>query len=698
MKLFLFKKHIPLILIFLCLAITQMSYSEENAASSPSERVKQYSNIIESSSSDTEIANAHYEIGIALEEMGRNTEATAEYLKVVINYPDEKEVNEKVDSRLRNLYSEFDKKAEEFTFGEEQPGAQKDPAIFFAYIKSLYENYRNQAQYDKAINVLTQLYDMDPDNSLYLVNMGEIYLHGYGDIDKAIFHFNKAIELGAEKTRSYAGVGRAYEKKGDYDNAVKFYRKAGEISPTSPWAIYGLRRIEAIILSAEKKLVKDWYFIGPFDNSDGEGLEKVFPPEEGIDLETEYKDKEGVAVKWFRPFSYDSSGYVDMNLLFKLNDYSVGYALTYVYSPNEKDVKIRFGAEDGLKIWINDKEIATFEIARSSEVDSDSLDAHLNKGWNKILLKVSDTWGGWGFYFRITDLKGNFQEDLIFDPIKNEDRLKYIYGKLVREKRFRVTKIVAIYALAVTAFLLGLYFMVHNILSKIKINRMKEDFISSVSHELKTPIAAVRMLAETLKRGKVKEESRKNQYYEMIMRESDRLTRFINKILDFARIEKGGKIFYFEKSDIKDLLKTALDIYKDEAQDENLKLSLNSEPGDVYADIDKDAIIQVVLNLMDNAYKYSKEEKTITLTLRKSDKNIFIEVQDKGIGIPKEDVEKVFDKFYRVDKYSTGKVKGSGLGLPFVKSVIDAHSGKIALESELGKGTKFIISLPTERI
>ena len=692
------RRHIVLILIFLCFILTQLAYSEEDALLTPAERVREYSDIIESSSSDVEIANAHYEIGRAFEEMGKDTEATAEYLKVVINYPDEKEAYKKVESRLKNLYTEFDKKSKEFTFSEEPPGGQKDPTIFFAYIKSLYENYRNQAQYDRAISVLAQLYDMDPDNSSYLVNMGEIYLHGYGDVDKAIFHFNKAIELGAEKTRSYAGIGRAYEKKGDYDNAVKFYRKAGEISPASPWAIYGLRRIEAIILSAEKKLVKDWYFVGPFDNSDGKGLEKVFPPEESIDLKAEYIGKKDVVAKWFRPFSYDSSGYVDMNLLFKLNDYSVGYALTYVHSPNEKDIKVRFGAEDGIKIWINDKEIATFEIARSSEVDSDFLDAHLNKGWNKVLLKVSDTWGGWGFYFRITDMKGNFQEDLIFDPIKNEARLKYIYGKLTREKRFRVTKIVGIYALAITAFLLGLYFMIDNILSKRKINRMKEDFISSVSHELKTPIAAVRMLAETLKRGKVKEESRKDQYYEMIMRESDRLTKFINKILDFARIEKGGKIFYFEKSDIKDLLKTALDIYKDEAQDENLKLSLNTESSDVYADIDKDAIMQVVLNLMDNAYKYSKEEKSITLNLRKSSKDIFIEVQDKGVGIPKEDIEKVFEKFYRVDKYSTGKVKGSGLGLSFVKSVIDAHSGKIALESDLGKGTKFIISLPLKRI
>ena len=303
-----------------------------------------------------------------------------------------------------------------------------------------------------------------------------------------------------------------------------------------------------------------------------------------------------------------------------------------------------------------------------------------------------------GYNFRITDLRGNPEEDLVFDPLKDDERLKVIYGQIVRAKRFQFTKIATVYTGALSIFLLGIYFMISNILAKVKINRMKQDFISSVSHELKTPIAAVKMLAETLRRGKIKDAKRKDQYYNMIIRESDRLTRFINKILDFAKIEKGGKVFYFEEANISELAKTAVDIYKEEAQDESLVLNLNLSKEDIEAEVDQDAILQVILNLMDNAYKYSKDEKNITVNVRENANVVIVEVADKGLGIPKESLEKIFDKFYRAGQYMMDGIKGSGLGLSFVKSVINAHSGKIAVESEVNKGTKFVISLPKKSV
>ena len=664
---------------------------------SPQEAIRKYRIITQTATDPKEVANAHYEIGAALEKLGQNNEATAEYLKIIINYPELSEVTRKAENNLANLYSGFREKAVELKGEYEAGNEQKDPHMFFAYIKSLYENHRNLAQYKRALYVLEKLYDMDPENPSYLVDMGEIYLHGYNDTDRAIFHFREAVRLNPRDAKAYAELGRAYEKKGDYESAITVYRKAADISPANPWAIYGLRRIEGIVLASDKRLIKDWYFLGPFDNTAKDALNKNFPPEGTIDLAGEYTGKGGILIKWSRPFSYDVSGDVDLNLLFKPNDYAVAYALTYAHSPKDKKVQLRFGAEDGIKIWLNDKVVVKSEIAKAGEVDSDIVEVNLKKGWNKILLKVTDTWGSWGFYFRVTDLNGKPVEDIIFDPLKDQDRVKYVYGKFVRERRSKFTKMAALYTLAVSSFLLGLYFMISNILSKRKINRMKEDFVSSVSHELKTPIAAVRMLAETLKRGKVKGAGREDQYYGMIIRESDRLTRFINKILDFAKLEKGGKVFYFEEDDICALAKTAIDIYGDEAQDKDLKLSLDLEKEDLKAEVDKDAILQVMLNLVDNAYKYSKDEKDITIGVKDSGQNITIEISDKGIGIPKDSIEKVFDKFYRVDRYFTKHVKGSGLGLSFVKDVINSHSGKIAVQSEPGKGTKFIISLPKKR-
>lgn len=691
------KRRVIFFILFLCLFSTISAFSEEPAELSPRETIRHYRAILERETDHAKMAEAHYKIGLALEKLGRETEATSEYLKIIINYPEVKNINKGTERRLADLYSGFSEKSRALVSSYEEPEKEKDPTIFFAYIKSLYENYRNLGQYDRALNVLERLYDMDSENPAYIVDIGGIYLHGYNDADKAILHFKKALELDSRNPRIYAELGRAYEKKEDYDSAINVYTKAAEISPANPWAIYGLRRIEGIRLAKEKKLVKDWYFMGPFDNSDKKGLARPLPPEKRIDLGAMHEGKNGAEIKWLRTFDYDASGYVDLNMLFEPNDYVVAYALNYIYSAADRKVQFRLGSEDGVKVWLNNEEVLSYEAQRSAELDSNIVPVNLKKGWNKILIKVSDTWGSWGFYFRVTDLNGNPVEDLIFDPLKNDKRLKDIYGKLKMARRFRFTKIALAYTFAMTVFLLGLYFMISNIRNKVKINRMKEDFISSVSHELKTPIAAIKMLAETLKMGRLKHEARKSEYYSMIMRESDRLTRFINKILDFSKIEKGAKIFYFEKTNIGELAKKTIDLYKDEVQDENLKIRSEIEKKDAFAEVDKDAIFQVIFNLMDNAYKYSKDDKDITVSVRSSEKEVTIEVADKGMGISKDNLDKIFGKFYRADRDIVKGIKGSGLGLAFVKSIVNDHDGKIAAKSELGKGSKFIIILPTER-
>ena len=171
----------------------------------------------------------------------------------------------------------------------------------------------------------------------------------------------------------------------------------------------------------------------------------------------------------------------------------------------------------------------------------------------------------------------------------------------------------------------------------------------------------------------------------------------VDKILDFAKLEKGGKIFYFEKTDVVGLARAAVDIFKDETRDESLKIRFNSEKDSIHAEIDKDAILQVIFNLIDNAYKYSKDVKDISVGVRGDDKNAYVEIADKGLGMPKKSVEKIFDRFYRIDRDIMKGTKGSGLGLAFVKSVIDEHGGRIAVQSEMGKGSKFTISLPVRK-
>jgi len=370
--------------------------------------------------------------------------------------------------------------------------------------------------------------------------------------------------------------------------------------------------------------------------------------------------------------------------------------VTFAHSPNKRKVKFLIGSDRGIRIWVNNTEVFKKDAERQAEADEDSITVDLKKGWNKILVKVTETWGSWGFYFRVTDLNGNRPADLIFDPTKNETRLKEMYGLIAKKKRLRITGIALLYVGAFSIFFLGLYFMISNIQNRIKINRMKEDFISSVSHELKTPIAAIKTLTEVLKGGKVKKEVPKNEYCDMIIKESDRLTRFINKILDFSKLESGGEIFRFTETDVADLVKKAIEIYKAETRDEKLKISLDIKNDKITAEIDTDAITQVILNLLDNAYKYSVEKKEIKVTLGTADEKVFIEVMDYGLGIPKDDIKKIFDKFYRVDRGIVAR-KGTGLGLAFSQGVVNAHCGNIVVESKPGKGSKFTIALPVRR-
>jgi signal transduction histidine kinase len=685
-------KYFKKISLFI-LATLVLAFSAFSAEEAPEKIIKKSRYIIKTCAEPKLIAQAHYDIGIALEKLGRDNEATAEYLKIIVNYPTLSEINRKAEDRLSDLYNAFSERREEpageYTIAEHA----KDPSIFFSYIKSLYENYRNLGRYDRALYILQKLIDMDPQNQGYMLEVGRIYLNGYNDTDRAILCFKEVLQENPAFAEAYADIGLAYEKKGDYEGALKAYKKCIKASPTSQWAMYAQRRAEGVKLGLAGHLVKDWFFLGPFNNSDKAALKKKFPPEKKINLKLSYKGKDEKKIRWFRPFNYDGSGYVNLNTLFTPNDYAAAYALTYVYSPVKYDVQLRIGSDDGIQLWLNGKEILNYDISRLAEPDEDIINAVLKEGWNEILLKVADTSGAWGFYFRITDRRGNPVKSLVFDPLKDYARLKQVYGKLKMEKRFKFTKIALVYSLALGPFLLGLIFMISNIYNRIRINRMKDDFVSSVSHELKTPLAGIRMFAETLKRDKIKDEVKKFGYYDMIIREADRLTRFVNKILNFSNIEKGGKIYTFEKVDLGALATEAAGIYTDEAQDASLKISVNQK-GPLFAHVDKDAFLQVVLNLLDNAYKYSEGEKKIFLNVREEASCIKLEIIDSGVGIPKDKIERIFDRFYRVEAGPAQASKGSGIGLAFVKSIIEAHDGRIAVESSPGKGSKFIISLP----
>lgn len=229
----------------------------------------------------------------------------------------------------------------------------------------------------------------------------------------------------------------------------------------------------------------------------------------------------------------------------------------------------------------------------------------------------------------------------------------------------------------------------------MKLSQMKADFVSNVSHELRTPLASIRVFGEFLKLGRVRDEHKIHEYGEYIETESRRLTQLINNILDFSKIESGQKTYQFEEADIEQVVTDTLKTFEIMLEQNGFRIELEKQARNLpMVIIDSNAIAQAFINLLDNAVKYSGEAKVIKVRLSHNDGFITISVSDHGIGIAKEEIEKVFEKFYRVGNSLVHDVKGSGLGLSIVKHIVEAHDGSVTIESEPGSGTTFSIHLP----
>ncbi len=229
----------------------------------------------------------------------------------------------------------------------------------------------------------------------------------------------------------------------------------------------------------------------------------------------------------------------------------------------------------------------------------------------------------------------------------------------------------------------------------MKLSQMKADFVSNVSHELRTPLASIRVFGEFLKLGRVKDSNKIHEYGEYIETESRRLTQLINNILDFSKIESGQKTYHFEQTDVEHVVTETLKTFEVVLEQNGFSVNFEKPPQPLpKVVIDSDAIAQAFINLLDNAVKYSGDAKDINVELAEQNNHVTIAVKDHGVGIASEDKEKVFEKFYRVGNSLVHDVKGSGLGLSIVKHIVEAHSGKVTVESEIGKGSTFMIHLP----
>jgi signal transduction histidine kinase len=240
----------------------------------------------------------------------------------------------------------------------------------------------------------------------------------------------------------------------------------------------------------------------------------------------------------------------------------------------------------------------------------------------------------------------------------------------------------------------GLVLTVRAVTQELELARLKSDFVSTVSHEFKSPVTSIRQLAEMLQAGRVPDEERRRRYYDVLVEQSSRLSSLVINILDLARIEEGRKEFRFEAIDVGELLRDIATTVQHRVGHEGYVIEADIAKELLPVSGDKDAITQAVTNLIDNAIQYSDDAKQINLSGSLHDELVTIAVEDFGVGIPDDDFDKIFDRFYRGGDALTRSVKGSGLGLTLIQEIVEAHGGTVHVESTLGEGSKFSIRLP----
>jgi signal transduction histidine kinase len=245
--------------------------------------------------------------------------------------------------------------------------------------------------------------------------------------------------------------------------------------------------------------------------------------------------------------------------------------------------------------------------------------------------------------------------------------------------------------LSVTLF--GAYLLWRDVNREMRIATLRSQFVSSVSHELKTPLTAIRMFAETLQLDRVDAATRR-EYLDTIVNESERLTRLLNNVLDFSKIEEGRKAYRRETASLAGVVRTAARAMTYPLEQHGFVLRVEIDDSLPPLNVDADALEQAILNLLTNAMKYSGAGRTIDLQLARDGRHAVISVRDEGIGIPPADQARIFEKFYRISTPENQRIPGTGLGLTLVDHIIKAHDGSVHVESAPGSGSIFSIRLP----
>jgi len=229
---------------------------------------------------------------------------------------------------------------------------------------------------------------------------------------------------------------------------------------------------------------------------------------------------------------------------------------------------------------------------------------------------------------------------------------------------------------------------------QVKLNKLKNDFIATVSHELKTPLSSMRVLVDTLLDGNYEGEKTAAEYLQLVSKENERLSRLIDNFLTFSRMERNKQAFDIGPAEPAEIAKAAVDAVQTKFGKARCKFDVSIDENLPQVPADKDAMVTVLLNLLDNAYKYSYDDKQIELKVFAEEDKVCFSVKDNGIGMGRRAVKKIFNRFYQVDSSLSRSAEGTGLGLAIVKFIVDAHKGQITVESKPDEGSEFVVKMP----
>jgi len=391
-----------------------------------------------------------------------------------------------------------------------------------------------------------------------------------------------------------------------------------------------------------------------------EARKRVIAEELSLDIAKRYPTS-----KFFKNWQTDS--------LHRLDVQSNTYALGYEYLGKFYLALIR---PETIQVDLD----ALGDVFRDSLFDYEVIDSNyehvagITNPSNQMILET-----GLGGYYSGWKIRLYYKDNDVFENAAK--RTKLVYGWTA--------------ALVIGFMVLICCYAVKSVLHQAAINRLKNDFIATVTHELKTPLASMRVLADTLLEGNYKDQRQATEYLELICKENKRLTGLIDNFLTFSRMERNKQAFEFEASSPAEIANSAADAVRTKFEQAKCRLELDIAEDLPEVSVDKGAMVTVLVNLLDNACKYSYDEKKIAMKAFSEDGSVCFSVSDNGIGISRKAVKKIFKRFYQVDRSLARRAEGCGLGLSIAKFIVDAHKGEISVVSNPEQGSTFTVKLPT---